>query len=198
MYTIKLKTFLMQSLASFNLRFKAVRPMVVRACLALILSVALQFPVAYADATSQKLWQDTLNMVREDFPSVQHISTGELAKLIDAQAGVTLLDTRESKEYEVSHIKGAFLAEDVRDALAVLQDQSKDDAVVVYCSVGYRSSDIAQKLAQLGYTNVVNLEGSLFKWANESRPVYRGDKVTEKVHPYDTKWGRLLERKFWP
>ena len=43
-----------------------------------------------------------------------------------------------------------------------------------------------------GYTQVQNLERSIFQWANEHRPlVHDGERVT-KVHPYTDGWGRLL------
>jgi hypothetical protein len=43
---------------------------------------------------------------------------------------------------------------------------------------------------------VFNLEGSLFQWANEGRPVYRDDVPVQAIHPYDARWGRLLDRRF--
>ncbi len=173
-------------------------PNFLRVVLLFSLSFLLLTQVTLADTVSEKRWEDTLNMVREDFPRVQHISTDELATVLEEHKNFTLLDTREPEEYEVSHIQGAVLAEGVRDALKVLKDKSREDLVIVYCSVGYRSSSIANKLARRGFTNVVNVEGSLFKWANENRPVFSGDKVVDKVHPYDEDWGRLLDQKYWP
>ena len=41
---------------------------------------------------------------------------------------------------------------------------------------------------------VYNLEGSIFKWANENRPIVNGDdKPTHLVHPYNSFFGKLLE-----
>ena len=173
-------------------------PNFLRVILFFSLSYLLLVQATLADTVSEKLWEETLSMVREDFPRVQHISTNELAAILEKHSNFTLLDTREPEEYEVSHIQGAFLAEGVRDALKVLKDRSREDLVIVYCSVGYRSSNIAVKLARRGFTNVVNVEGSLFKWANENRPVFSGDKTVDRVHPYDEDWGRLLDRKYWP
>ncbi len=169
-----------------------------RVVFAIVLSVSLCAPLSFADSSAEKLWQETLDLVRDDFPSVNHISTEELAAMLDGQQDFALLDTREREEYSVSHIEGAELAEDVGDALKALEDRDRNDLVVVYCSVGYRSSKIAERLMRRGFTNVVNLEGSLFKWANEDRPVYSGSREVSKVHPYDRSWGRLLDRKYWP
>ena len=43
------------------------------------------------------------------------------------------------------------------------------------------------------YTNVRNLDGSIFQWANEGRPLVRGNQRVQDVHPYDENWGRLLD-----
>ena len=64
---------------------------------------------------------------------------------------------------------------------------------MTYCSAGYRSGKLAERLQAAGYTNVRNLDGSIFKWANERRPLVRGEsEPVTKVHPYSAIWGRLL------
>ena len=60
--------------------------------------------------------------------------------------------------------------------------------------MGYRSGAFAQEMERSGYRHVLNLEGSIFKWANQGRPVYRDGKQVEKVHPYNERWGRLLDK----
>jgi len=64
--------------------------------------------------------------------------------------------------------------------------------MVVYCSVGWRSSALAQRLLKHGVTNVANLEGSAFAWANEGRPLEAAGKPATKVHPYNSTFGKLL------
>lgn len=54
-----------------------------------------------------------------------------------------------------------------KDPLKLLADIKPDSHIVVYCSVSYRSSILARRLQDMGFTNVYNLEGSIFKWANE-------------------------------
>ncbi len=106
-----------------------------------------------------------------------------------------LLDARESEEFAVSHLRDAQLTPSAREALALLADTPKNQLIVAYCSVGYRSAALAQELAARGFTNVYNLEGSLFEWANRGLPVYRDGRSVEKVHPYNWWWGRLLDEK---
>ncbi|MHC4140171.1 MAG: rhodanese-like domain-containing protein [Planctomycetota bacterium] len=83
-----------------------------------------------------------------------------------------------------------------KDSLKYLTDIKPDQSIVVYCSVGYRSSILARKLQTLGFKKIHNLEGSIFKWANEGRLLFQGQTIVHKVHPYNAHWGNLLEKKY--
>ena len=68
--------------------------------------------------------------------------------------------------------------------------------MVCYCSVGYRSSIVAEKLKQFLRSQgrkdvkIYNLEGGVFQWAIEGREL-EGERKTQ-VHPYSMFWGKLL------
>ena len=144
-------------------------------------------------------WERTLRLIREAFPEVPQISTQRLAAMRadDTAPDVVLLDARSAAEFKVGHLPGAVLANNTRMALRALEASDPARTVVVYCSVGYRSSRLAEKLRARGIENVFNLEGSLFRWANEGRPLYRGDERVYEAHPYDKEWGQLLDERFW-
>lgn len=130
--------------------------------------------------------------VRHDFPNVRRISPNELSEWLNDKnrARPVLLDVRTKAEFEVSQIHGARRVEPGAGADQV--KLPKDQAIVTYCSVGYRSAALAKKLQEAGYTNVQNLSGSIFQWANEGRPIEQNGHRTDKVHPYNDIWGRLL------
>ena len=134
--------------------------------------------------------------VREEFPDVPRVSVDELVPLLAAPDGEAplLLDVREPEEYAVSHLPGAVRASTLDEALAVLERADPERPVVVYCSVGYRSAQLAHQLAEAGHPGVRNLEGSIFAWANSGHPVVRGGREVHEVHPYDRRWGQLLRR----
>jgi hypothetical protein len=69
-----------------------------------------------------------------------------------------------------------------------------DKRIVTYCSVGYRSAALALRLHAAGYRYVENLEGSIFEWANENRPLVHDGKPTDRVHPYNAVWEMLLDK----
>lgn len=134
--------------------------------------------------------------LRKKFPDVRTISTAELAGL-DVSARPLLLDAREENEFAVSHLPGARRAEN--DAVAQLRQlgATNETPIVVYCSVGYRSALMARKLQKVGFANVRNLEGSIFAWANEGRPLVNANGTTIGAHPFNILWGRYLDKSKW-
>ncbi|OKH22568.1 sulfurtransferase [Hydrococcus rivularis NIES-593] len=138
------------------------------------------------------LWIAIKFLIRLKFPKVPYISTADLAAWLkeDKAEKPLLLDARTPEEYAISHLQGAELIP------ANLEDLKLDPSkpIVVYCSIGYRSAVAARQLQAMGYEKTLNLEGSIFQWANEQRPVYKGEQVSDRVHPYNRFWGYLLDR----
>ncbi len=69
---------------------------------------------------------------------------------------------------------------------------ARDVPVVTYCAVGYRSAEFTTRLRAAGFTHVQKLEGSIFRWANEHRPLVSDGTPASRVHPYSKSWGQLL------
>ena len=122
---------------------------------------------------------------------VKDISVEDLKKIKDQ---VILLDTREKEEFEISHIPGAIWVGYDNFKMKNLKGIDKDAEIVTYCSVGYRSERIGEKLQKAGFNNVCNLEGSIFKWVNEGNIVEDKDgNKTESVHGFDKDWGKWVK-----
>ena len=151
-------------------------------------------------------WRAVGAMVAARSPDVRTVSTDALAAELDRRPTPLLLDAREPAEYAVSHLPGARRVDPDASAAALadaLGGVARDRPVVVYCSVGVRSAGVAERLEDAGFSDVRNLEGSIFRWANEGRPLTRGGgpqtggtqtgEAAERVHPYDAAWGRLLD-----
>ncbi|MEL7312799.1 MAG: rhodanese-like domain-containing protein [Pseudomonadota bacterium] len=126
--------------------------------------------------------------VRDDFADVQHLTADEIQSL---DASPFLIDVRRESEYAVSRIPGAYHAADEIQLLALAQ-RAGDRPIVVYCSLGVRSSIAVRKLQEQGFENAANLDGSLFAWANDGRPLENDDGATDKAHPFNAWWGRYL------
>jgi rhodanese-related sulfurtransferase len=132
------------------------------------------------------------------FPNVQWIDAAALSRWRE-DAGRTpplLVDARTPIEFQVSHLPDAVPMDARRPSLRPLRGLAMNAPIVVYGSTGYRGARLAHWLGTQGYTNVVNLSGGIFRWANEGRPVVRDGRSTLEVHPYDQRWGLLLESRY--
>lgn len=159
---------------------------------------SIRYPLQYLAMTAGLLlvcgffrpnlsWSIIDEIIDRNFPAVQHIDVDTLKELLDQKNNVILIDVRKNKEFRISHLPGAHHLVTPR---AVTFE--KNLFLVVYCSVGIRSAGFAQKLTEQGYTNVRNLRGSIFEWANKGYPLTRVNQPVTKVHPYNPKWGSLL------
>lgn len=125
--------------------------------------------------------------------AVPYMSVEDLSK----QNHITILDARESSEYKVSHIKNAVHVgyDHFRLKKTLKQLKDKKQTIVVYCSLGIRSEDIAEKLKKAGCSDVYNLYGGIFEWKNNDLKVYDSeDTETEKVHTFNEAWSKWLKK----
>ena len=141
------------------------------------------------------VWATVLNDIRSRYDDVTHITVDSLGVLMESSETPFLIDVREPEEYAVSHLEGAINLIPDATNFAVLEGIPKDTPIVAYCSIGYRSSEMARKLQKAGFTNVVNLEGSIFAWANGGNPLFQDQQQVYSVHPYNAVWGQLLNPK---
>lgn len=127
--------------------------------------------------------------------TVPLINSKDLNKELEKAVMPVLLDIRSAEEYDVSRIEGAKFIEFDKFSESDVADIPKDAEIIVYCSVGYRSEKIGEKLIGMGYANVKNLYGGIFQWKNEGNPVVNNHSIeTDSVHAYDRYWGIWLEK----
>lgn len=128
-------------------------------------------------------------VIARTFPAVPQWPSADLAARL---AEVQLLDVREPAEYAVSHLPGARQVAPEADAAALARTLDPARPVVLYCSLGYRSSRLAERLISTGFTNVANLRGCIFVWAAEDRPLESNGHPARVVHPYSPRFAFLL------
>ncbi|MEL6676154.1 MAG: rhodanese-like domain-containing protein [Bacteroidota bacterium] len=116
-------------------------------------------------------------------------------KEIGDPASFVVLDAREAPEYAVSHLQDAQWVGYDDFSLERVANLPKDKPILVYCSVGYRSEKISEKLLAEGFQEVYNLYGGIFEWMNQEKPlVNSANQPTEKVHAYNQTWGTWLRK----
>lgn len=113
---------------------------------------------------------------------------------VDANRCV-LLDARELIEFNVSTIRGARWVGFEDFSMTRVEDIDKDSKIIVYCSVGYRSEKIAEKLIEAGFKDVSNLYGGIFEWVNQEKEVFDSlDYPVVRVHAFSRLWDIWLHR----
>lgn len=141
--------------------------------------------------------------IEDDYPGVQHLSPEGLTRSLGQDAGnIILFDVRAPDEFKVSRLKNAIRVDPSISAGDFFMKFAKTlpgKTVVFYCSVGLRSSRLAYRLQEHlvrdGANGTYNLQGGIFNWHNEQRPLHDAKGKTNLVHPYDRKWGKLVTRR---
>lgn len=114
--------------------------------------------------------------------------------LNEAFKNYTLIDTRSKEEYDVGHIQDANFIDFDDYQNTDLSQYDKDEPIIFYCSVGWRSQEVTEYFMEQGYNNVHNLYGGIFEWSNKDLPMYNPEKQdTDSVHVFSKKWGFWLK-----
>jgi rhodanese-related sulfurtransferase len=156
-----------------------------------IVLILTMIPSIFLNA-QQKVKSNAYNLtlktlLRHDVPEVS-------AKQLAEMKNVVVLDARAKKEFEVSHIKNATWVGYEDFDLERLGRIPRNSRIVVYCSVGYRSEKVTEKLLKAGYSDVSNLYGGIFEWVNEGLPLCNESGPTENIHAFDRTWGVWLRK----
>ena len=97
----------------------------------------------------------------------RQISQEEAKNMMALDDGHIIVDVRRQDEYDSGHIPGAILIPN--ESIGTEQPEQlpdKGQIILVYCRSGRRSKEAAQKLANMGYTNVYEF-GGIIDWTGE-------------------------------
>ncbi len=93
------------------------------------------------------------------------ISPQEVKAKLDANEKVNLVDVREPHEHAEFNIGGTLLPLGKVQTMQIDDiEDLRNEEVIIYCRSGMRSAQATMILQQLGFTNVLNLEGGMVGW----------------------------------
>ena len=125
---------------------------------------------------------------------VPYISVTEL-RMLQSKGNVVIIDSREQKEFDVSHISSALFVGYDHFSIENFSKNAidKETPIVVYCTLGIRSETVADKLIKAGYSNIKNLYGGICEWKNKGYKVLDSTNIeTEHVHTFSKQWSKWL------
>lgn len=103
--------------------------------------------------------------------TVRNLGPAEFDKLRGA-TNTVILDVRTPAEYADGHLPGAKLLDFRSPGFAQQVAQlDKSRTYLVHCAGGVRSAKACTKMIDLGFTNVVNLDGGLSAWQDAGKPL---------------------------
>ena len=98
----------------------------------------------------------------------RQVTQAQAAAMMEEEQNYILLDVRTQAEYEERHIPGAIcVPNETIGSGTEAQLPQKDQLILVYCRSGNRSKQASRKLAEMGYTNVVEF-GGINTWTGET------------------------------
>ena len=124
--------------------------------------------------------------------SVNTIDAKLFAEKLKTNENLQLLDVRTPEEYSVEHIGDAKNVNwNGDDFVAKVNSYDKSKPIFVYCKVGGRSAQAANKLAELGFKEIYNLNGGIMKWNAENN--VNAMPSTKIIGICDQEYGELIK-----
>ena len=100
--------------------------------------------------------------------SYRQISMDAAIAMMEEASGYVILDVRTSEEFAEKHIPNAInIPNETIGTADIPELPDKDQLILVYCRSGNRSKQASEKLADMGYTNVVEF-GGINSWPGET------------------------------
>jgi rhodanese-related sulfurtransferase len=111
--------------------------------------------------------------------NIQTIMPHELAELCKNGNHIELIDVRTPVEYRHLHAADARnIPLDKLDPIALMQAHNgSEQPIYLICHSGARSTQACEKFFNVGYTNVVSVEGGTKAWESNGLPVILGKKA---------------------
>lgn len=138
--------------------------------------------------------------VSRDYQDISHVTPEQLEAAMRRPEALLLLDARDAEEIAVSRLPGAVAVDpdiSTDDFMQRFGVAARSKDVVIYCSVGVRSSKLATRVRAAvlatGARSVSNLQGGIFAMHNTGRALVDGSGAIDFVHPYSRWWSSYLD-----
>ena len=100
--------------------------------------------------------------------SYRQINASDAIAMMEEEADYIILDVRTAEEFKDKRIPDAInIPNETIGAEEIPELPDKDQLILVYCRSGNRSKQASEKLAALGYTNIVEF-GGIIDWPGET------------------------------
>ncbi len=124
--------------------------------------------------------------------AVHTIDVKSFTEKLKTNENPQLLDVRTPEEYNTEHIGDAKNVNwNGDDFVTKSTTFDKSKPIFVYCKVGGRSAQAANKLADLGFKEIYNLDGGIMKWKAQGNA--NAEPNTKIIGMCDQEYGELVK-----
>lgn len=124
--------------------------------------------------------------------AIKTIDAKSYAEKLKTTQNPQLLDVRTPEEYNSEHIgKATNVNWNGDNFVAEVSTYDKSKPIFVYCKVGGRSAQAADKLAELGFKEIYNLDGGIMKWKAQGNAA--GQQSDRIIGICDQEYGELVK-----
>jgi len=113
-----------------------------------------------------------LKLFQQAKEAVTECTVQDVKQRLDRHEAFHLVDVREDREWDAGHLPGAIhLGKGIieRDVEKMIPDTAAP--IVLYCGGGFRSALAAKNLQEMGYSNVISMDGGFSGWKNAGYPL---------------------------
>ena len=113
-----------------------------------------------------------LNLVEQAKRKIKECTIDQVKAKLDREECFHFIDVREDHEFAQDHVKGArHLGRGILERDVETEIPDKQAEIILYCGGGYRSALAADSLRQMGYTNVISMDGGIRAWREAGYPI---------------------------
>jgi len=106
--------------------------------------------------------------------AVRVVAPAAARELLDDGTGRVLIDVRTPEEFDEAHLDGALLIDFYRDDFeTAVSELDRNQPYVIYCRSGSRSGQARELMAELGFTDVADIDGGILAWESEGLPTVK-------------------------
>lgn len=103
-------------------------------------------------------------LIAEAKARIREVSARDVMEMRKRGEPVTLLDVRDLNEVNLGKIPGTLHISRGNLETKVEAQIPRDAHVVIYCASGNRSAFAAERMTEMGYTNVASMAGGFRAW----------------------------------
>jgi len=116
--------------------------------------------------------QGFLALVKDAKSRIKEVNIDQYREMVSSGDPHLLLDVREDSEWSAGHAAGAVhLGKGIIERDIESKVPEKDTKLVLYCGGGFRSALAGDALRQMGYVNVISLDGGWRDYKASGLPV---------------------------